>query len=424
MQAQLPAMTGNGNAPLFADLDGDGADDLLLGGVAGTPLLVFLNQRDGTFVDATAATGLAIPGEVVSAAMADIDGDGDLDLALARWGTTGSGQSTCIGAPPTNIDHLWRNDGGVFTPISAWAGLSSLQHPSRCYDTTHTPNFDYFDADERIDLAFASDFGASRLYLGAGNGAFTDITSSAINDEFGMGACTGDIDNDGDVDWFVTSIYGVSESGNRLYYNDGSGNMSDRSLPAGVRDGGWGWGACMADFDNDGHLDLFMVNGFTEFNRPEFLTDPSRLFLSNGDGTFTERSVDLGVIETDQGRGVSCFDSDGDGSIDIVVSNNQGPLRLWQNNGVRVGHYLVVSLSAPAPNARAIGARIYATTSTVTQQRTIKAGSNFNSQDPALAHFGLGAATTVDSVRVRWPDGTTTLHGPFAADQRIVITKP
>ncbi|MDB4962798.1 MAG: hypothetical protein JWP01_2797 [Myxococcales bacterium] len=427
--ALIPLMTVRKTGPLFADFNGDGADDLLLGGVAGAPVRVFINQRDGTFTDGTLAAGFAtLAGEVSSAAMADLDGDGELDLALGRSGTTANGSTDatpCSGPPPLDVEHLWRNDGGHFAPISAAAGLAGLHHPVMCRDTTFAPTFDYFNGDGVLDLAFTADFGDSRLYLGTGTAAFTEITSPSINDEFGMGAATGDVDNDGDIDWFVTSIQGNfsqgSGTGNRLFLNDGNGNMSDSSATAGVRRGGWGWGACLADFDSNGHLDIFHVNGYYS---PGQLADPSRLFMSNGDGTFTERSFELGIVDLDQGRGVSCFDSDNDGDVDIVVSNEWGPLRLWRNNGTRVGHYFVVSLSAPPPNARGIGARIELTSSAITQRRTIKAGNNFVSQDPALAHFGLGAATTVDTVRVLWPDGTVTSHGPFSADQRIVITKP
>ncbi|MDB4962799.1 MAG: hypothetical protein JWP01_2798 [Myxococcales bacterium] len=429
--AQIPLSTVRRTGPLFADFNGDGADDLLLGGVVGAPVRVFINQRNGTFADGTIAAGFAtLGGEVVSAAMADLDGDGDLDLALGRAGTTmNSGVLPCSGPPPMNIEHLWRNDGGLFVPISVLAGLSGLVHPVLCWDTTFTPTFDYFNGDDSLDLAFTADHGDSRLYLGLEAGGFAEITTASINDEYGMGAATGDVDNDGDIDWFVTSIQGtINGTGNRLFLNDGSGGMSDSSASAGVRRGGWGWGACMADFNSDGHLDIFHVNAPLPVdlngNSTPVLYDASRLFLSNGDGTFTERSFELGIVDFDQGRGVSCFDSDNDGDVDIVVSNEWGPLRLWRNNGARVGHYFVVSLSAPPPNARGIGARIELTSSATTQRRTIKAGNNFVSQDPALAHFGLGAATTVDTVRVRWPDGTVTTQGPFSADQRIVITKP
>ena len=404
--------------PLFADVDGNGGDDLLVGGVNGTPPRLFLNQLDGTFVDATMAAGLAeLGGNVVGAAMADVDGDGDLDLALGRWGT-----------PAAQAEHLFVNEGGLFVGSGALGGLGEVM----TVVATFTPNFDHFDDDDAVDLAFTSDFGTSRLFLGTGAGSFLDVTSSAVTDDNGMGAATGDVDGDGDVDWFVSSIWdpdGVAEanwgvSGNRLYLNDGSGQLSDATEAAGVREGYWGWGACLADFDNDGHLDIFHANGFGVGEVDDFAADPAALFLARGDGTFVERALELGLDDRDQGRGVSCFDADGDGALDIVVHNNRGPLRLWRNNGVRVGHHLVVRLAAPPPNWRAIGARVTIVAGGRAQVRTIKAGSNFASQDPPLAHFGLGDATAVESVTVRWPDGTISSHGPTVADQGLTLTKP
>ncbi len=407
--------------PLIADVDGDGDDDLLIGGVAGTPLRLYRNQLDGTFADDTAARGLsAVSGNVVSAAMGDSDGDGDLDLALGCWGT-----------PAAEAEHLWRNDAGLFTPAGDAAGLGGLGVVlTRVY--SFTPTFDHLNADGWLDVVFASDFGTSRAYLSDGGGGYVDVTSAAISDENGMGSATGDVDGDGDVDWFVSSVWdpnGVAESnwgvsGNRLYLNDGSGVLSDGTSAAGVRRGYWGWASCLADFDNDGHLDIFHVNGFTQPRAAEFFGDPAVLFLSGGDGTFSERAAELGLWETDQGRGVSCSDVDGDGAIDILIHNNLGPLRLWRNNATRVGHHLVVRLSAPPPNARGIGARIALTAGGRTQWRTIRAGSNYASQDPALAHFGLGAATSVDSLVIHWPDGSQSSLEGLAADQGLTVVKP
>ena len=120
---------------------------------------------------------------------------------------------------------------------------------------------------------------------------------------------------------------------------------------------------------------------------------------------------------------MSCFDHDHDGDVDILVANNQGPLRLWRNNGVNVGRWLVVSLDAPGPNRRGVGATVTAVASGAAQLRVVRAGSNYASQDPHEVHFGLGAATTV-TISVAWPDGTVSVHGPLPVDQRVVLSKP
>lgn len=197
--------------------------------------------------------------------------------------------------------------------------------------------------------------------------------------------------------------------------------LEDATDEAGVRVGHWGWGSCFADFNLDGHLDLFHVNGFPHKWAFEFHTDASVLYLNDGDGTFTERALELGIEDRGQGRGVVCFDYDGDGAIDILVANNRGPLRLYRNNGAGVGHHLVVTLAGPSPNTQGIGARVRVTIGEQTQMREIRAGSNYVSQDPAVAHFGLGAATVVDLLSVTWPDGEVTEQVGVAADQRLTV---
>jgi hypothetical protein len=234
------------------------------------------------------------------------------------------------------------------------------------------------------------------------------------------------------MDWFVTSIHdpngvvegGWGDSGNRLYENNGDGTFVDVTDVAGVREGFWGWGACFADFNNDGHLDIFHVNGWRDALAFEFIADPSRLFINNGDGTFAERSADLGIVDTGQGRGVVCFDYDKDGDVDIAVFNNGGYVRLYRNDLPPVRHYLAVTLRGSGLNTQAIGARVTATTGSLTQTREIRAGNNFISQNPALAHFGLHAATVVDTLTVRWPDQTTTTLTNVAADQYLHIVQP
>ncbi len=177
---------------------------------------------------------------------------------------------------------------------------------------------------------------AQKLFINNQDGTFKDATDTKVfTDENGMGAAVGDYDNDGDLDWFVTSIWGPDpddshtqwdSSGNRLYRNSGDGTFEDVTDVAGVRKGFWGWGSCFADFNNDGHLDIFHVNGYLtpnsklqRFRPKKFFDDPVRLFVSNGDGEFTERSTALGLDDTDQGRDVSCFDYERDGDLDIFI---------------------------------------------------------------------------------------------------------
>jgi hypothetical protein len=421
-----------GCGPTFVDYDGDGWLDLFVGGVEGTPPQVFRNLGNGTFDDVSESTEITRQSELeqnISAAFGDYDRDGDLDMVLAHWGTRPT--------PAETLAYLWENDGdGTFS------GESIGPLPEGYFDTTFTPNFADIDSDGWPDILLAADFGNSRVVLNNRDGTFRDATTDVISDENGMGAAVGDYDNDGDLDWFVTSIFDDATtpgarwglSGNRLYRNRGDGTFEDATDEAGVREGGWGWGACFADFNNDGFLDIFHVNGwgrldvatggfFLDVAAP-FHFDRSRLFLANGDGTFTERSAALGIDDTGQGRGVVCFDYDRDGDIDLLVANNGGAPRLFRNEGGNRMSFLQVKLRGRAPNSEAIGGRVYVTEGDRTQLREIRNGSNFESQDPAVAHFGLGTASSVAQVRVIWPDGQTSLLQDVPADQFLVVDEP
>ena len=416
----------------FADVDGDGWLDLLVLGFEGTWPTLWRNAGDGTFVDATAGAGLGLPGEhQFSASFGDPDRDGDLDLFVSLW------TSDLPSSGPHG--HYWKNDGtGHFTDVSDTAGIpifASTIFPAT-FDMSFTGNFADVNSDGWPDLLVAADFGASRVLLNDGDGTFSDATEPAvITDENGMGAAVGDYDNDGDLDWFVSSIWdpnGVIEghwriSGNRLYRNDGDGTFTDATDAAGVRFGYWGWGSTFADLDNDGHLDLIHVNGWGPRDVPEsteFHADPARVFLANGDGTFTESAGALGAADTGEGRGVVAFDYDRDGDLDLLYANNSGSPVLLRNDGGNARPSLSVKLLGRGGNREAIGARVRATTGAVTQMRELRAGSNFESQDPAEAHFGLGDADAVDELRVTWPDGTETALTDVAADATVVVSQP
>jgi enediyne biosynthesis protein E4 len=418
----------------LADYDGDGHLDAFFSASesafgTGPSLVVRRNRGDGTFEP----TDLGFDGRYSrqSLTFGDFDRDGDLDLYVSTWSARAS-----LSLEP--IHHLWRNDGSAgFRPVDE-ALPTLVETPMRpdCDSCTafwdFTANFSDINHDGWPDLLLAADFGTSRVFLNQHDGRFADTTTSVISDENGMGAAVGDYDNDGDLDWFVTGIRhnapgrpcDAGPSGNRLYRNRGDGSFEDATDRAGVRDGGWGWGACFADFNNDGWLDLYHVNGWPFCSELGFADDPAVLFLSNGDGTFTERAAALGVADRGQGRGVVCFDYDADGDIDILVVNQLSPPRLFRNDLPRSNAYLTVRLRGLAPNTQGIGAKVWLRTGSRTQMREIRAGSNYLSQDPAEAHFGLGPATVVDEVRVEWPNGQTSQLNDVAANQLLLIGEP
>jgi hypothetical protein len=396
--------------PTFADYDGDGWTDLFLGGVEGTTPRLFRNRGNASFEDVTSSCQIDLTIDTFSASFGDYDRNGTLDLLTTHWSV---GQTQVP-------SHLWRNNGdGTFAAVDDLVGLTDFG--PWILDFTFTANFADIDSDGWSDILFTSDFQTSRVYRNTGAATFTDVTTPVISDENGMGAGIGDYDNDGDLDWFVSSIKstgGGPPTGNRLYRNQGDGTFDDVTDLAGVRDGGWGWASSFADFNNDGFLDLFLVNGWYH---PDYLTDQARLFVSNGDGTFTDRAVELGVAHEGQGRGLACFDYDRDGDLDIFIANNSEAPVLYRNERGNALSWLNVSLRGVAPNTHAVGARVYATSRGRTQMRELRAGCNYVSQDPTEAHFGLGTASVVEELRVVWLGGQTTTLENVPARQHLVL---
>ncbi|PDH40523.1 MAG: hypothetical protein CNE99_03505 [OM182 bacterium MED-G24] len=410
-----------GSGPNFSDFDGDGDLDLFVGGVERSSYYL-LENRDGQFFNVTSASGIELTvDDTVSSTFSDYDNDGDLDLFLSHWGASRR----------VDTETLWRNNGdGSFASASIESGISDgliepMDSTGQEMDRTFTPNLSDIDNDGDVDLLMAADFDTSQVMINNGDGTFVKTTDrNTIVDQHGMGSAVGDYDNDGDMDWFVTSIIQQPDLfGNRLYRNDGSGVFEDVTDEAGVADGGWGWAACFADFDNDGQLDLFHVNGWRggDVDHDAAVGDQVRFFHAQGDRTFEEKATLVGLTHIGQGRGVACFDAERDGDIDIVIANNdEEQFVYYRNDSTNTNHYLAVRLVGNGQNTRGIGAWVMAETAEVTQVREVKAGNNYVSQNPAEVHFGLGEATSVD-LTVRWPDGTETGLLGVGADQLLTI---
>ena len=408
-------------AGFFVDVDEDGWLDLIAMHEDG--IEVFFNDWFGRFRPNAGATNIDNTRATTSMAAADYDADGDLDLFFAHWGT---------GHTHGQTEFLWEQKGqGTFADVSyrvpTEAATDGVVGAS---EYSFTPVFADFDDDGDADLLLASDFGTSQVLRNTvGGDAFVDLTTDVISDENGMGGTVADYDRDGDLDWFVSSIWDAEVvgnwTGNRLYRNVGDGVFEDATDEAGVRDGGWGWGACFADFDNDGHVDLFHTNGYPNQGDGKFIADPSRLFMANGDGTFTERAPALGLDHTDQGRGVACADYNDDGWVDVFIANNGKSPTVFRNDHANGNGYLAIDLTGPDGNPQGIGARVRVTSASGTQLAEMRLGEGYLSHPPARLHFGLGTDATC-TVEVRWPgpQPTTTWTRNVAASQRIEIRHP
>lgn len=429
--------------PMFVDMDGDGDLDLFIGGVSNDPALIFRNNGDSTFSDVTRGSGIDTmsPENTISVAFGDYDLDGDQDLMMAHWGTQRDFNN------PGDTESLWRNDSDAagirFSNVTIAAGISpsiiNLPDPlttENTADFSFSPSFARINDDLYPDILIAADFNHSSVFINNQDGTFSNATDvDVIIDGNGMGSAVGDYDNDGDLDWLITSIEDtgdpffadgrLSQIGNRLYRNV-DGVFEDASNEANIRSGGWGWGACFLDLENDGDLDIYHTNGYPLADgEDDWENDTSRAFVSNGNGVFEEQATELGLYDTRQGRGIVCADFDDDGDIDILQLHRGtvNSATLWRND-TNGNNFLKVKLHGLPPNTEATGARVFVTIGAVTQMREISISSNYVSQNPTIQTIGLGVATQVDQLRIEWPDGVETIMNDVAAGQLLELYHP
>ncbi len=489
-----PEMMAGGAAG--GDIDRDGDIDLVLlrGALVGSdqqllPPSVLLNDGHAQFSDATAASGLSAahlnPETQIhnGAYLIDFDGDGDLDLLLGAllappeiWRNDGAGHFTrdldtgleSIGRDtwgasaasfwPLAEDELalvlshWTMDMGQVSSVrghfldlgsdgrySDFSSMVCCAEMATTRDHSFTASLVDFSGNGTTDAFWARDFGTSTMLFGIGDGGFNQMPANAgvPSDENGMGTAAGDFDNDGQLEWFVTSVFDPTpttpedpdgnwgHSGNRLYrYDSGAAAWIDASAAAGVREGGWGWGACARDFDLDGDLDLFHVNGFYGAQAAEFHADAARLFINDGAMHFSEQAAARGIADTGQGRAVVCADLDRDGDIDVLVHNSGSEQcassRLYLNDAADSARGINLVLRQPGMNRDAVNARVQVRADDGrTQMRELEAGGSFLGTHPIEAHVGLGIGH-VTGLRVRWPDGSEEQFRPSTATTQLL----
>src|SRR5437660_304967 len=371
---------GYGMGVAVGDYDNDGFQDLYVTNFGRNVL--YHNNGDGTFTDVTAKAGVDDPRWSTSAAWVDYDRDGRLDLFVANYlDVTVRGNKHCY-APTGERDYctpkmyqpvparLFHNRGdGTFQDVTEAAGIAAAVGPGLgivCAD---------FNGDGWPDIYVANDGAAAHLWINQRNGTFKETsllsgTAYSVDGlpQAGMGVATGDFDGDGDQDIFKTNL---TNEGANLYVNDGHGNFNDASAEFGLLLPTFpytGFGTEWFDYDNDGRLDLFIANGAA--NRMESLRgspdpcgQPNQLFHNEADGKkFREMKGATGpaFAKAEVSRGAAFGDIDNDGAMDIVVANNNGPLRLLlnQSHSLNRNHWLLVRLEASHGNRLGIGAPV------------------------------------------------------------------
>ena len=379
---------GNGRAVAWGDFDNDGDLDLYLAN-DGSANRLFRNDGGGTFVDVAAGTPLADAGPGQGVAWGDYDGDGDLDLYLSNFGSA---------------NRLFRSDGGTFVDVAPGTPLADAGNGQGVAWAD-------YDGDGDLDLYLVNFGQANRLFRNDG-GTFVDVApGSPLADAGpGRGAAWGDYDNDGDLDLYLVNFLGAA---NRLFRNDDGTFVDATSGP--LADTGNGRGATWGDYDNDGDLDLYLAD----------YGSADRLFRNDGGGTFVDVAGDTPLADAGFGVAVAWGDYDNDGDLDLYLAKSGQANKLLRNDLASNNHWLQVGLWGTVSNRAGIGARVTVVAGGVTRTRELSGGSGYGSQDALVASFGLGPATAIDSLFVRWPSGTlqpVTLPGP-GVDRRVTFTE-
>ena len=419
------------------DVDNDGWVDLYRTGLGANQL--FRNNGDGTFTDVTGETGTGDPRWSLSASFADVDRDGWLDLYVGNYldHHPDSRQPECFtrsgerdycgpGAFASVPDRLYRNHGdGTFVDVTAQAQVASEFGAALGVVTAD------LDADGWPDIYVANDGEPNQLWVNQGDGAFRNgalLAGAALNrdgrTEGSMGVDAGDFDGDGDDDLFMTHL---TRETNTLYLNDGTGLFEDRSAPTGLGAPSvayTGFGTAWFDFDNDGWLDLLVVNGAVQTSHQRYaintldaparpgeplgLDQPNQLFRNLGNGRFEEVSDRAGAVFelSEVSRGAAFGDVDNDGDSDVLVTNNNGRARLLINNVGRRNPWLGLRLIGGAGRRDMLGARVgvFSDSGPALWRRARSDGSYASANDPRVL-VGLGGTSAVRSVRVIWPSG-------------------
>jgi enediyne biosynthesis protein E4 len=434
--------TGFGMGVAIADIDNDRDLDVFVTNFG--PDQLYRNNGNGTFTNITSPSGIQTDGWSTSAVFFDFDRDGLLDLYVARYVkvnpavicTDRAGRKDYCGPDgyEAEPDLFYRNNGnGTFTNISKSSGIN--RHTRKGLGLV-TGDFDF---DGYIDIYVANDREPNTLWINQKNGTFQDMALQlgvALNalgrSEASMGVAVGDVNQDSKPDLFVTNL---RDETNTLYVNNGALGFQDVSINSGLGLPSLpftGFGTGFFDFNQDGNLDVAVVNGrvtrgalLTKNQPPQYwdpYMEPNVLFENIGNGVFKNVSAGSFTSRLQNARGLAFGDIDNDGDIDLLVNNCGGPARLYRNDFSAKGHWLLIRGFDPALNRDAYGAKITVSAEGKNLTRWVNPGYSYLSSNDPRVHFGLGSATSAE-IKVIWPDGKTESFGNVRADQIITLRK-
>lgn len=425
---------------LFLDCDNDNDKDLFVARFGRSAL--FRNKGDGTFEDISEQSEMPLERNSVAVVAMDYDRDGDLDLYLGNYfpdvdltdvKTTKLLHDSWEAARNGGTNSLLRNEGDCkFVDKTKESGLGDG-------GWTLAIGTGDLDKDGWIDLYMANDFGPDKMYRNNGDGTFTDVSEKAfgVDTKKGMNAELGDYDNDGWLDIYVTNITEpfLNEC-NMLWRNNGDFTFTDVSMATQTCDTDWGWAGKFVDYDNNGWLDLYVLNGFISGGEEEYIdilmpiildsdvdlsdtrswpplgemsfsgNEKNRLFRNKGNHSFEEVAGLHNVDNIRDGRGLLIADFDNDGAQDMYVINSNHDAVLYHNQAGRQGNWMEIRLQGTDSNRDAIGTRVTFFTDTGILYRETNAGNGYEGQSTGFVHVGLGSIKKIPKVVVEWPNGS------------------
>lgn len=434
--------SGYGMGVAVGDYNNDGFADLFITCFGSS--ILYRNNGDGTFTDVTESAGVNNRKWGTSAAFFDYDKDGFLDLFVANYVDFSLGHNIFCGIhpdrraychpdefDPTSSALYHSNGDGTFTDVSQQSGIASVRGKSLGVVAAD------FDGDGYQDLFVANDTSPNFLFMNNQNGTFREVgtlSGVAYNGNgqalSGMGVAAGDYDGDGKPDIVATNL---SFEGYSLYQNEGHGLFGDVTFPGGVGLPSLlrtGWGVGFFDFDNDGELDIFAVNGhvmdnIAAFNQSLTYLQPP-LLLKNQGGRFEDvtRSCGQALAVPRASRGAAFGDFDNDGHVDVLIANCNQPACLLRNDSHDRNHWITVKAAGRKSNKDGIGTKMRLTANGKTQTKEITGGGSYLSSSDYRLHFGLGKAERIDRLEVEWPSGASqTLEG-LRVDHILRLVEP